>query len=242
MVVAAAQVESVPGDVDANVAMHTDLVRAAAADGARLIVFPELSLTGYELERIATEPTLTLAEDDPRLAPLRRACEATGATAVAGLPMPVPAGGRQLCALALGPAGPPVRCAKTFLHRAEAEVFIPGDGPAVLELDGRRVGLGICFDAAHPEHARAAAAAGAELYACGAIFGAGSEDRIVDQAAGRARETGMSVLFALTSGRAGPYDTEGGSGVWDSTGRPVVRLGHDAPAVALAELAPAARR
>lgn len=239
MLVAAAQLAAVPGDVDANVAAHADLVHAAAADGARLVVFPELSLTGYELERIAADSTLTIAGDDPRLIPLQRACEATGATAVAGLPMPAPEGGRQLCALALRAADPPVRCAKTFLHRAEADVFVAGDGPAVFELDGRRVGLGICFDAAHPEHARAAAAAGAELYACGAIFGPGSEDRIVDQATGRARETGMSVLFALTSGPAGPYDTEGGSGMWEPTGRPVVRLGDDAPALAIAELAPA---
>jgi predicted amidohydrolase len=241
MLVAAAQLGAVPGDVEANVAAHADLVHAAAADGARLVVFPELSLTGYELERIAAEPELTLAEDDPRLAPLQRACDATGATAVAGVPMPAAGGARQLCALALGPTHPPVRCAKTFLHRAEAELFVAGDGPALVAIDGRRVALGICFDAAHPEHARAAAAAGAELYACGAIFGAGSENRIVDQAAGRARETGMPVLFALTSGRAGPYDTEGGSGMWDATGRPVVRLGDDAPALAVAELAPAAR-
>jgi predicted amidohydrolase len=237
MRVAAAQLAAVPGDVDANVAAHADLVHAAAADGAQLIVFPELSLTGYDLERIGAEPALTFADDDPRLLPLQRACAATGATAVAGLPMPVPGGGRQLCALALRPADAPVRCAKTFLHHAEAEVFLAGDGPAVFAVDGRSVGLGVCFDAAHPEHARVAAAAGAELYACGAIFGAGSEDRIVEQATGRARETGMSVLFALTSGPAGPYDTEGGSGIWDSSGRPVVRLGDDAPALAIAELA-----
>jgi hypothetical protein len=48
----------------------------------------------------------------------------------------------------------------------------------------------------------------------------------------------MSVLFALTSGPAGPYDTEGGSGMWDPTGQPVVRLGDEAPALAIAELAP----
>lgn len=239
MLVAAAQLEPVAGDVEANVAAHVELVRAAAADGARLVVFPELSLTGYELERISAEPALTLSEDDPRLEPVRRACDATGATAVVGVSLRTPGGARQLCALALRPADPPVRCAKTFLHRAESDVFVPGDGPAVFDLDGRRVALGICFDAAHPEHARDAAAAGAELYACGAIFGTGSEDRIVAQATGRARETGMSVLFALTSGRTGPYGTEGGSGIWDPDGRPLVRLGAEAPAVAVAQLAPA---
>jgi predicted amidohydrolase len=228
---------SVPGDVEANVAAHVALVNAAAARGARLVAFPELSLTGYELERIAAEPELTLTEDDARLAPLRSACEVTGVTAVVGLPMPVPGGGRQLCALALRGDGGTVRYAKTFLHDVEAEVFVAGDGPVVLEHEGRRLGLGVCFDAAHPEHARAAATAGAEVYVCGAIFARGAEHRMAAQAEGRARETGMFVLFALTSGPAGPYDSFGGSGVWDPTGRPLVQLGDEAPALAVAEVA-----
>lgn len=236
VLIAAAQLTSVPGDIEANVAVHAGLVHEAAARGARLVAFPELSLTGYELERIATEPDLTLTDDDARLAPLRRACAETGVTAVVGLAMPAPSGDRQLCALALRGDEPPVRYAKTFLHGAEPEVFVAGDGLAVLEIEGRRIGLGVCSDAAHPEHARATAAAGAEVYVCGAIFTRGTEQRIVDQATGRARETGMFVLFALTSGPAGPLDTSGGSGVWDPEGRPLVRLGDQAPALAVAEL------
>ena len=237
MRVAAAQLTAVPGDVEANVAAHVELVHAAAARGACLVAFPELSLTGYELDRIAGSPELTLAEDDPRLAPLRVACATTGVTAVPGLPMPTPGGGRQLCALALGGDGAAVRCAKTFLHGPEAELFAAGDGPVVLDLAGRRLGLGVCFDAAHPEHARAAAAAGAEVYVCGAIFARDAEPRLLAQASGRAAENGIYVLFALTSGPAGPHDTGGGSGIWDPAGQPVVRLGAEAPALAVGEIA-----
>jgi hypothetical protein len=39
-----------------------------------------IARTRYALERIAADPKLALAEDDPRLAPLERACKATGAT------------------------------------------------------------------------------------------------------------------------------------------------------------------
>jgi 5-aminopentanamidase len=238
MLVAAAQLTAVPGDIEANVAAHVELVHDAAARGARLVAFPELSLTGYELEQIAAVPELTLSEDDPRLTPLRHACAVTGVTAVPGLAMPAPGGGRQLCALAMRGDGRPVRYAKTFLHGDEPEVFVAGDGPAVFEVDGRRLGLAICGDAAAAEHARAAAAAGAEVYVCGAIFPRGTENRIVAQAAGRARETGMSVLFALASGPADPFDSSGGSGVWNSAGEPLVRLGDEAPALAVAELGP----
>lgn len=47
--IAAAQTIPVRGDVDANLKQHVRLVRAAAAEQAQVLVFPELSLTGYEL-------------------------------------------------------------------------------------------------------------------------------------------------------------------------------------------------
>jgi predicted amidohydrolase len=46
--IAAAQSSSIPGDIEANVARHAVFVRTAARAQVNLIVFPELSLTGYE--------------------------------------------------------------------------------------------------------------------------------------------------------------------------------------------------
>ena len=65
-------------DVSANALAHAAAVRAARS---RVVVFPELSLTGYEL----TAPLL--APDDPRLEPLVEACAATGSIALAGAPI-----------------------------------------------------------------------------------------------------------------------------------------------------------
>lgn len=63
---AAAQTVPVPGDVAANVDQHRELARAAAVEGAEVVVFVELSLTGYELD-LARE--LAFSEDDARLRP-----------------------------------------------------------------------------------------------------------------------------------------------------------------------------
>lgn len=73
--VAAAQPHVVPGDLAATVAHHARLVTAAEA---RLVVLPELSLTGYHLD---VEP---LDPDDPRLHPLVEACRQTSSTALVG--------------------------------------------------------------------------------------------------------------------------------------------------------------
>jgi predicted amidohydrolase len=233
VIAAVAQLAAVPGDVGANVAAHVGLVERAGAAGAALVVFPELSLTGYELERIAAEPQLALRPDDPRLAPLREACVAAGTTAVAGAPVD-----GELAAIVLhGDGRAPDVYGKQNLDGPERDVFRAGTRTVVVEAGGRRVGLGICVDANHPEHAAAAAAAGAEVYAAGVIFKRGTEARMAANAAARARETGMWVLFAQPSGVAGPFDTTGGSGIWAPGGEPVVRLGAEAPAIGVAELA-----
>jgi predicted amidohydrolase len=54
--------------VEANLDLHRDLAEQAAADGAGLCIFPELSLTGYLLKDLVPEVSMTL--QDPRLAPL----------------------------------------------------------------------------------------------------------------------------------------------------------------------------
>ena len=68
--VAAAQAESVSGDVEANVATAVSLVAAAAEQGARVVVLPELFLTGYHPAGWSDATCLTT--DDARLAPLEQ--------------------------------------------------------------------------------------------------------------------------------------------------------------------------
>ncbi|MCE0762612.1 hypothetical protein LWC35_06775 [Pseudonocardia kujensis] len=65
LTVVAAKPPCTARDVAANAHAHADTVRRP---GARLVVFPELSLTGYELDAPALDPA------DPRLAPLVEAC------------------------------------------------------------------------------------------------------------------------------------------------------------------------
>jgi predicted amidohydrolase len=76
--VALAQVAPRLGDLEANLTRHVEAVREARAAGAGLIVFPELGLTGYLLQDLASEVAMRL--DDTRLATL--AAETTGCSAV----------------------------------------------------------------------------------------------------------------------------------------------------------------
>lgn len=68
---ALAQMAPVLGQLDANLERHHALLDEARSEGADLVVFPELGLTGYQLQDLAAEVSLRV--DDPRLARLARA-------------------------------------------------------------------------------------------------------------------------------------------------------------------------
>ena len=131
-----------------------------------MVVFPELSLTGYELEA----PALTA--QDPRLIPLAEACGETGSVALAGAPVPGEAGRPHIAVLAVDGAGITVVYRKLCLAPAEAERFAPGDKPAVLDVDGWRLGLAICKDVGVPQHQADTAALGIDAYLAGTVMSA----------------------------------------------------------------------
>ena len=76
--IALAQIAPRLGLLDENLARHHELLATARGEGAGLVVFPELGLTGYLLQDLAAEVAMRL--DDPRLAEL--AAETSGLSAV----------------------------------------------------------------------------------------------------------------------------------------------------------------
>jgi predicted amidohydrolase len=75
--IALAQMAPVLGALDDNIAHHHETLEAARAGGAGLVVFPELGLTGYQLQDLAAE--VAMRADDPRLAGLAAAADGMSA-------------------------------------------------------------------------------------------------------------------------------------------------------------------
>jgi predicted amidohydrolase len=82
--IAAAQSTSVAGDIATNVLIHTRFITAAHQAGVDLLVFPELSLSGYELPRLSN---CLVQPDDLCLAPIRELVRQTCITVVVGAPL-----------------------------------------------------------------------------------------------------------------------------------------------------------
>lgn len=70
---ALAQINTRLGDVQANLQKHLEWIEKARAEQADLLIFPELSLTGYVLQDLAVTVAHHPAPDDPIFAPLLEA-------------------------------------------------------------------------------------------------------------------------------------------------------------------------
>ena len=73
--IALAQITTKLGDVSANLEKHLELTHQAQATGAELIVFPELSLTGYCLQDLVPSVAHEVSVDDPVFRPLLEASQ-----------------------------------------------------------------------------------------------------------------------------------------------------------------------
>jgi predicted amidohydrolase len=223
--IAVAQPRCVSYDVAANVVTHAATVRSASS---RVVVFPELSLTGYELDAPA------ISADDLQLAPIIAACAETGSLALVGAPVQGENGQPHIALLAIDGRGVTVAYRKMWLGEAEATRFRPGDVPAVIEVDGWRLGLAICKDTGIPQHSADTSALGIDAYLASVVDLA--ED--VDVMDGRARRIAIDhrVWVAMAS-FAGPTgggfsQTAGRSSIRSPDGAVVAQAGAEAGEIA----------
>jgi predicted amidohydrolase len=162
--IALAQIAPRLGLVDENLERHLALVEDARREGADLVVFPELGLTGYQLQDLSGEVAMRL--DDPRLA--RLTAESAGLSVIASF-VEESDDHRLFIAAALIEDGAIVHVhRKLFLPTYgmfdERRFFTPGDAlrttPSRL---GQRLGIAICEDFWHLPVAQLLALDGATI-------------------------------------------------------------------------------
>ncbi|MGI3199859.1 nitrilase-related carbon-nitrogen hydrolase [Streptomyces sp. GLT-R25] len=158
-------------DPDKNLRLVEEWTRRAADAGARVVVFPEASMACFGT------PLAPLAQslDGPWADGVREIARATGTVVVAGMFTPADEGRVANTLLATGP-GVEESYDKIHLYDAfgfrESETVAPGSRPAVIDVDGVRLGLATCYDVRFPELFRAHADAGAVGTLLAASWGA----------------------------------------------------------------------
>ena len=221
---AAAQTVPIVGNIDRNVADHIRVVEVAGRAGAEVVVFPELSLTGYVLESVRD---LAISPSDPRLDPLVESASDAGLTIVAGAPLLI-AETIHIGAIILAPTGAREVYTKHYLGHGEERFVTPGVLDPIVSLGTHRGAVCVCADANQPAHSEAAAARGADTYLVSSLIVAEEFDRKTAALQDYARSFEMTVVFANYGGTAGDLVGAGGSTVWSARGDVVVRaLGAD---------------
>ncbi|MGK2697572.1 carbon-nitrogen hydrolase family protein [Serratia surfactantfaciens] len=213
---AAAQYPAAAADIACNLERHLKFIAQAADRQVQLLVFPELSLSGYEL---AEAPALALALDDPRLQPLSAAARARQMTIIVGAPLR---------------SGALATYTKQHLHGAEQQYFSPGVGGSLLAMHQQRIALAICADTSQPAHASAAAQAGAHIYAAGVLISEAGYAKDCAALADYARRYGMLTLMANHAAPTGGWIPASRSAIWDETGERLIAAPGDAPGLVIA--------
>lgn len=217
--IAAAQSISVPGNLAANIARHCAFVEKAASAGVQLLLFPELSLSGYEPELVAS---CVVEPDGEKLAPLRELARKHGMTLVLGAPLASAAGEPYIGAIVLFADGSHLVYRKRHLHHSEERWASQGRADACsFVLHGERFALAICADTNHAEHAAAAAATGAAFYLAGSLLSQNAYAADAAALQGHALQHGYGVLLANHGGPSGDYVAAGRSAFWDAQGQRV---------------------
>ena len=174
--IAVAQLNFVVGDMPGNAQRIIDAARTAYAEGARLLLTPELSICAYIAEDLFLRPSFIAACDDAVKTVARETAGLTGMAIVVGHPMGRGQQGKSVSITQRTNSASVIqdgRVIETYAKRLlpnyqvfdERRYFVPGQGTCVFQVGGVSVGLLICEDAWFDEPAELAKEAGAELLA-----------------------------------------------------------------------------
>jgi NAD+ synthase (glutamine-hydrolysing) len=243
--IALAQVNPTVGDLEGNADLVVEWTRRAVGAGARLVVFPEMMITGYPVEDLALRASFV----DASIATVRATAQRLAAEGLGGIAVVtgyldrradlaprvgVPSGAPLDAAALLYDGAIQVTSAKHHLPNYgvfdEFRYFVPGDRLPVfrMQADGGRVdvAIAICEDLWQDGGpVQVACTAGAALLAVpnASPYERGKLDVRQQLSARRAREAGAALAFVNMLGGQDELVFDGGSLVVDATGRMVAQ-------------------
>jgi predicted amidohydrolase len=234
--IAVAQSCPVAGNVQANLDEHARLARLAATEGAQVVVFPELSLTGYEL---ALVHSLAFSECDPRLSSFLDLAASQGTTLIVGGPVRLgsflyigafilyPTGTTELYTkhyLGAFPASASCDSCNGAVPPPEATVFQPGDRNPLIRFGDNLAAVAVCADVGEQAHPQQAADRNASIY-LGSMFVIPSDlEGEVSKLRRYAVQHRMMTALANFGGPSGGLRSAGRSAIWSETGELLVQL------------------
>ena len=220
LTIALAQLNTLVGDIPGNTQKVIEFSRRALAEAADVVVFPELTLTGYPPEDLLLRPSLDL-----------RIARALNDIMAANLPLAVVVGypkridGALFNMAGVIQAGQLVaeyakQCLPNYQVFDEKRYFSPGHRPCVFVLKGVMAAITICEDIWFPEPMAQARSVGAQLMLNlnASPYHQGKQNQREAIVASRAQEGAMPVVYVNLVGGQDELVFDGGSVVVAATG------------------------
>lgn len=214
MKICAAQTRPVKGDIQSNIDNHKKLIDLAASNGADTIIFPELSITGYEPE-LAKD--LATDVDDGRFDDFQKISDAKRITVGIGVPLKEETG-ISISMVIFQPQLARQKYSKKYLHSDEEPFFVSGQSSTCLIDNQIDIALAICYELSVPEHAENAVKYGAKIYVASVAKTEDGVRKAIERLSDIASKNSMPVLMSNCVGRCDNFESAGKSSVWNDKG------------------------
>jgi predicted amidohydrolase len=160
MKICVAQTKPVRGNIQANIYQHKKLIDIAVSGKADMIIFPELSLTGYEpklAEELATNKNEKCFEDFQKIS--------NNKNIIIGVGMPLKSDKDIFVSMIIFQPDTPTQVySKKYLHADEESYFTSGVNTTNIISADVKVATAICYEVSVTEHAATAFKNGAKIY------------------------------------------------------------------------------
>lgn len=221
MIIASAQTKPVTGDISKNLTDHYSLINIATDNGADLIVFPEMSITGYSRENANK---LKFTEKDDRLNEFKRLSIEKKIVIIAGTPVEINTD-LFIGSYIFSPNGYVSIYTKQFLHPGE-ELFFKSsfNYNPVIELHDEKISLATCFDIENNVHAEKAGKIKTTLYIPSIFYSTIGMHEAHILLSGYAKKYSMNILMSNYVGPTWGIEAGGKSAFWNKDGELIAEL------------------
>ncbi|WP_316633577.1 carbon-nitrogen hydrolase family protein [uncultured Flavobacterium sp.] len=221
MILAAAQTKPTRGDIQANLSDHYRLIKLAVKNGAQLITFPEMSITGYEREHAQK---LAFTKDDSRLEDLKKLAVENNIIIIAGTPIQIESE-LFIGEFIISPDNSVSIYTKQFLHEGEDEFFQSTfDYNPMITIEDQKISFAICADIDNPLHPENACKRETDIYIANIFFTVNGIPSAYQDLQSYAQKHKMNVLMSNFSGESWGRPAGGKSAFWNKNGELIAQI------------------
>jgi predicted amidohydrolase len=220
MKICVAQTKPMKGNIQGNIKSHKKLINLAISHGANMVIFPELSITGYEPQ---LAKNLATDQADSRFDDLQKIADSQQITIGIGIPTKHEEGIMISMAI-FQPDRPRQVYSKQYLHEDEYPYFVNGEQPVFLTESGQKISLAICYELSVPEHSAHAYSNGAGVYIASVAKTVNGLEKAFKNLSDIAKQYSMTVLMSNCIGPCDDFESAGKSSIWNNQGMLVGQL------------------